>query len=240
MKKDLRGTWSQALLSFFGPVFLIVCVRWLLIEPFVIPSGSMIPSLLIHDHIFVNKLKFGVHVPFQNQFLLQWGHPQHGEVVVFRFPDNPEVFYVKRVIAVAGEEVSVREGRVSVNGVVYAQSSATRPRQNAVENSDDDFSESSGEFQYERETSKRTYWIRHLNKQASNYAAVKVPNGQFFVLGDNRDQSNDSRFWGFVPEENLIGTAARIWLSCDRTLASAQFLCDPQAIRWHRFLKKVD
>jgi signal peptidase I len=227
MKKDLRGTWPQALLSFFGPVLLVLCVRWLLFEPFVIPSGSMIPSLLIHDHIFVNKLAFGVHVPFKNQFLVQWGHPKHGDVVVFRFPDNPEVFYVKRVIAVGGEEISIQKGQITINGAAYPQEKVT-------------LAEEDPDFQYEKETSDHAYTIRHRNKDLSEFAKTQVPAGHFFVMGDNRDQSNDSRFWGFVPEENLIGTAERIWLSCDRTLASAQFLCDPQAIRWQRFLKKVE
>ncbi len=227
MKKDLRGTWPQALLSFFGPVLLVICIRWLLIEPFVIPSGSMIPSLLIHDHIFVNKLAFGIHTPFKNHFLWQWSHPQHGDVVVFRYPENPEVFYVKRVIALGGEEIEVHQGQVTVGGMTYPQVSISP-------------ADAETDFKYEKETSARDYVIRHRNKEISEFPKTKVPNGQFFVMGDNRDQSSDSRFWGFVPEENLIGSAQVIWLSCVRTLASAQFLCDPQAIRWQRLLKKVD
>ena len=231
MKKDLRGTWPQALLSFFGPVLLVICVRWLLFEPFVIPSGSMIPTLLIHDHIFVNKLSYGIHTPFQNHFFWQWSHPEHGQDVVFRFPENPEVFYVKRVIAVGGEEVEVHKGEISVNGVRFSQASFV-PK--------DAEPDLKAEFSYEKETSAHSYVIRHRKKLSSEFPKTKVPSGQFFVMGDNRDQSSDSRVWGFVPEENLIGGAQLIWLSCDRTLASAQFLCDPQTIRWQRLLKKVD
>lgn len=227
MKKDLRGTWPQALLTFFGPVVLILAVRWLLIEPFVIPSGSMIPTLQIHDHIFVSKLAYGVHLPFGRSFLFQWQHPQVGQVVVFRFPESPEVFYIKRVIATAGDEISVGQGSIQVNGKVYSQESIEAPER-----------EEAG-FDYYRETSTHSYVVRYLNKEMSHFHPIKVPEKSFFVMGDNRDQSNDSRFWGFVPEENLIGTAQIIWLSCEETLKSAQFLCDPSSIRWDRLLKKV-
>jgi len=226
MKKDLRGTWPQALLTFFAPIFLVVGVRWLLVEPFVIPSGSMLPSLLIHDHIFVNKLAFGVQVPFGNDFLIKWGRPQPGQIVVFRFPPNPDVFYVKRVIAVGGDEVSMSEGVISVNGIKYPQ----QPLPSTG------FEEG---FDYFQETSQSGYIIRSLNKENSSFSTQKVPENHFFVVGDNRDQSNDSRFWGFVPESNLVGKAQMIWLSCEETLSSAQFLCDPSTIRWHRLLKKA-
>jgi signal peptidase I len=226
MKKDLRGTWPQALLTFFAPILLVVGVRWLLVEPFVIPSGSMLPSLLIHDHIFVNKLVFGVQVPFGNDFLIKWGKPQPGQIVVFRFPPNPDVFYVKRVIAVGGDEVSISEGVISVNGIKYPQ----QPLPST------DFEEG---FDYFQESSQSSYFIRYLNKESSSLSTQKVPENHFFVVGDNRDQSNDSRFWGFVPESNLVGKAQLIWLSCEETLSSAQFLCDPSTIRWHRLLKKA-
>lgn len=226
MPKDLRGTWPQAFLTFFAPILLVVGVRWLLIEPFVIPSGSMLPSLLIHDHIFVNKLAFGVQIPFGNKLLTQWGKPKPGQIVVFRFPPNPDVFYVKRVIAVGGDEVSIQNGVISVNGVEYSQ----QPLPSTG------FEEG---FDYFQETSQSQYTVRYVNKDDSFYGVHKVPENQIFVMGDNRDQSNDSRFWGFVPESHLVGTAQIIWLSCQETLASAQFLCDPSTIRWERLLKNA-
>lgn len=232
MKKNLKGTWSQALLTFFFPIFLVACLRWLIMEPFVIPSGSMIPTLLIHDHIFVNKLKFGIHVPFGHSFLWQWSRPQRGEIVVFRYPENPEVYYVKRVAAVAGDEISVRHGDIYINGEVISQQAARDQ-----EISDVMLAESQrGDFQYFHE---RNYVIRYRNKEFSEFAPVKVPENSFFVVGDNRDQSSDSRFWGFVPEKNLIGDAQLIWLSCSNTLPSAPFLCDPQALRWSRMFSKI-
>lgn len=226
MKKDLRGTWRQALFTFLAPILLVVGVRWLLFEPFVIPSGSMLPTLFVHDHIFVNKLAFGIQVPFGNDFLVRWSKPVPGQIVVFRYPPNPDVFYVKRVMALAGDEVEVRDGVLWVNGQEYSQM-AIPP---------EGFEEG---FDYFNETSRSTYVVRYINKEMSSYGPQTVPAGHLFVMGDNRDQSNDSRFWGFVPESNLVGTAQLIWLSCDETLASAQFLCDPSTIRWHRLLKKT-
>ncbi len=227
MKKDLRGTWKQALLTFFGPILALFCIRWLLIEPYVIPSGSMIPSLLIHDHILVNKLAYGIRMPFGNSFLLQWGHPQPGEIVVFQYPENPEVFYVKRVVAVSGDRISVDRGQVIVNGQAYSQTSIAGPS-------------SADDFEYFQENSTRSYSVRYREKEASNFDSTQVPPNSYFVMGDNRDQSSDSRIWGTVPEKNLIGTAKLIWLSCEETLKTASFLCDPTTIRWHRLLKKTE
>jgi signal peptidase I len=136
------------------------------------------------------------------------------------------VFYVKRVIAVGGDEVAIHNGVISVNGHEYSQQPI----------STEGYEEG---FDYFKETSQSTYIVRYINKEASSFGPQKVPEGHFFVMGDNRDQSNDSRFWGFVPEANLVGTAQVIWLSCDETLSSAQFLCDPSTIRWHRLLKKA-
>lgn len=234
--KDLRATWSQGLITFLTPIVLLLSVRWLLFEPFVIPSGSMIPTLLIHDHIFVNKLAFGIRIPFAKQFLAQWSRPEKGQVVVFRYPDNPEVFYVKRVLATGGDEISIEHGIVSVNGSPLEQFPILM---------EDKVNDEEGErFEYLTESfsgsAVRKYAVRYLNRQLSSLNSTRVPEGSFFVVGDNRDQSNDSRFWGFVPDGHAIGTAKMIWLSCEQTLTSAPFICAPQTIRWDRLLKKVE
>lgn len=225
--KSLRGTWRQALLTFFMPVIIVVGIRWLLFEPFVIPSGSMIPTLLIHDHIFVNKLSFGIQLPFGNRLMLQWSHPRSGDIVVFRFPENPDVFYVKRILAVGGDEISMENGIVTVNGNAIPQTSL---KEEGLTDG----------FDYFQETLRTTYTVRYRNKEASHLTLTQVPEGHFYVIGDNRDQSNDSRFWGPVPEKYLVGRAQVIWLSCESTLVTAQFLCDPATIRWDRLLKKVE
>lgn len=220
---DLRGTWPQALITFFTPIFLIFGLRWAILEPYVIPSGSMIPTLLIHDHILANKLAYGLHVPFSSAWVLQWGKPQKGEVVVFRFPETPDVFYIKRILAVGGDEISVQNGVVYING-----------KPNLIE--PDEFKGGDTGFDYYKENG---HWVRYSSKNDSQFQALRVPEGHFFVIGDNRDQSYDSRFWGFVPDKNLIGRAARVWLSCEHMLPSASFICDPATIRWDRLLLDI-
>lgn len=219
--KDLRATWPQALFSFLGPLLAVFAIRWLLIEPYVIPSGSMIPTLWIHDHIFVNKLAYGVHVPMGKPWILHWASPKKNDIVVFRYPENPEVFYVKRVVATEGDTVEIRDGEMWINGEVIPQ----EPLETDEEG-----------FQHFQEPGRR---VRYLNHQESNFPSTLVPPGQFFVIGDNRDQSNDSRYWGPVPVENVIGRASVIWLSCEETLPSARFLCDPKTLRLGRIFKSI-
>lgn len=223
-RRDLRASWPQALLTLFGPLLLFFTVRWLIAEPYVIPSGSMIPTLHIHDHILVNKLAYGVHVPFSKAWIAQWSGPKRGDIVVFRFPPNPEVFYVKRAIGLPGDRVKMQEGAVLINGQPLPLAEAQAP-------GSDEYADES--FQYFKE---ENHLIRYRSKTDAFADEVTVPEGAVFVMGDNRDQSNDSRFWGFVPQENLIGRAWLIWLACDFTLPSAQFLCDPKTLRWDRVL----
>jgi signal peptidase I len=199
-------------------------------EPFVIPSGSMIPTLLVHDHILVNKTSFGVHFPFSEKWAVQWAHPQRGEVVVFKFPQKPEIFYVKRVVAVAGDTVSMSNGQLTVNGVEITQNQSTKDWDSGE--GDD------GDFDYFIEEGHPVRY-RKNEAQDSEMAMLTVPPDHFFVMGDNRDQSSDSRVWGFVPEQNLVGQPTIIWLSCDKTLPSAPFICDPQSLRWSRILMRV-
>lgn len=222
MKADLRASWTQALLGFLGPLVGIFLVRWLLIEPYVIPSGSMLPNLWVHDHIFVNKLAYGIHWPMSKKWIIHWSDPKPNDIVVFRYPESPEVFYVKRVVAVAGDEFEMRQGQIWVNGSPIEQRQITEE-------------DPEGHLLFEEPG--RT--VQYLRPGAANFDKVKVPDGHFYVVGDNRDQSNDSRFWGAVPTENAVGRAALIWLSCEETLPSAKFLCDPKTLRFERMFKSV-
>jgi len=221
-KKDLRGTWSQALISFFGPLLLILLIRWFLLEPFVIPSGSMLPTLLVHEHIVVNKLSFGLRNPFANDFLLKWARPHRGEILVFKYPHQPDVFYVKRVQAVGGDRIQLRSGQIFINGTPVHQDPSTDPGDG---------------FEYLLEDQ---HLVRYLDRENSNFEETLVPEGHFFVIGDNRDQSSDSRSWGFVPESHIVGKAVWTWLSCDQMLVSAPFLCDPATLRWGRMFQSID
>lgn len=257
---DQRSTWTQALVTFFGPFFLIFLIRWLLVEPFVIPSGSMIPNLLIHDHILVNKLSFGINKPWLKGHLLNWSKPKHGDIVVFRYPENPEVYFIKRVIGLPGETVEIKQGQVFINdqpalldsmhgaSVISAdiQNDFTKSFKESDLNSNNQDADVTDtfhqEFNYYSEqlpNSDKKHVVRYINKESSDFAKFIIPKNSFFMMGDNRDQSNDSRVWGVVPIENLIGSAFLIWLSCDQTLPSADFICNPQTIRWPRILKII-
>lgn len=218
---DLRASWPQALLTFFSPLLLLALMRWLLIEPYVIPSGSMIPTLLIHDHIFVNKLAYGVHWPFQTSWLARWSEPERFDVVVFRFPDNPRVFYVKRIVGLPGDRVGIDGHSLVINGEKW-------PAERLEEFASDD-------YQYYREDD---HFVRY-RYEGGAMEEFTVPEGHFFAVGDNRDESSDSRVWGTVPLDHVVGRASFIWLSCRETLATARFLCDPQTIRWNRLFQSV-
>ncbi|MFN7454689.1 MAG: signal peptidase I [Pseudobdellovibrionaceae bacterium] len=218
MSRDLRATWPQALGTFLFPILLILSVRWFLVEPFVIPSGSMLPNLLILDHVIVNKLSYGIRIPGQQQFLIHWSQPQRGDIVVFRYPENPDVFYVKRLVGLPGDRVSLEKGQIIVNGQPLPQKQLG----------------SQGEFQQFAEAEKG-YTVQYLQHEQSFFDEVQVPEDRFFFMGDNRDQSSDSRVWGFVPQDHLVGRVVVIWLSCAKTLPGAEFICDPTTLRWDRF-----
>lgn len=230
----MKGTWQQALRAFFFPILLIVVVRWFVVEPFVIPSGSMIPSLLIHDHILVKKFLFGLKVPLIDRWLYMWQSPERGQIVVFKYPPNPDVYYIKRLIGLPGDQVKITSGKIEVNGVVWALA----PLQ---------VDESEIGFLYFKESVSgtepvRSHIVRFLSfvGDDSDVKTYTVPEGQYFFMGDNRDQSSDSRYWGFVDKKYLVGPAWLIWLSCENTLSSTPFLCDPTQIRWSRMFKSVD
>lgn len=223
--KNLKGTWDQAILTFLFPIFLVLTVRWALIEPFVIPSGSMIPNLLIHDHILVKKFSYGVHWPFSEKWLVQWTSPQRGDVVVFRYPENPEVYYIKRLIGLPGDKIESRQGRLTVNGQAFALTPAQ--------------GEDAG-FQYFTENNgQREYVVRFLSEEGTEVQSFEVPAGEYFFMGDNRDQSADSRSWGFVKNDYIVGRASLIWLSCHNTLPTMSFVCDPAQIRFDRLFKGI-
>ncbi|MBX2867159.1 MAG: signal peptidase I [Acidiferrobacterales bacterium] len=190
------------------PVILIVFVlRSFIVEPFRIPSGSMLPSLHIGDFILVNKFSYGIRLPVLHKKVASLGDPERGDVMVFRFPRDPKLNYIKRVIGIPGDTLTYRNKQLFING-------------------EEANLEADGEFAYQQiEMRGRT--ARQLQEtfeegthsiliDDSNPAIdmqVTVPEGQYFVMGDNRDHSNDSRYWRFVPEENIVGKAFFIWFS---------------------------
>ncbi|OFZ30364.1 MAG: signal peptidase I [Bdellovibrionales bacterium RIFCSPHIGHO2_01_FULL_40_29] len=228
-----QGTWPKALLTFLTPLFLIFLFRWVLFEPFVIPSESMVPNLLVHDHIVVKKYSYGIKPPWGDGWIWRYREPQRGDVVVFRFPENRDVFFIKRLIGLPGDELIIQNGQIAVNNKPWSLAPLS-------ENSYSDetifnyYSESSEDVTSHTIRLFKTY--EHLGSEEKK---ITVPQNSYFVMGDNRDQSQDSRFWGFVPAELLVGQASRVWMSCEETLASAPFICDPFRLRSDRFFKTI-
>ena len=199
--------------SLFPVLLIVLLFRSFLFEPFKIPSGSMIPTLLVGDFIVVNKFAYGLRLPVLHTKFVSLGEPQRGDVVVFRYPVDPAVNFIKRLVGLPGDTISYRDKELYINGERIPRESNGRftsddlkcstPRSDALH-----FTESLGAVEHGI--------LLHSNSGFRNNQ-WQVPEGHYFVMGDNRDRSNDSREWGFVPEENLMGRAVGIWLNFDYT-----------------------
>jgi signal peptidase I len=197
--------------SLFPVLFIVLLFRSFLFEPFKIPSGSMIPTLLIGDFIVVNKYAYGLRFPVLNTKFLALGEPARGDVVVFRYPVDPSVNFIKRLIGLPGDTVTYRDKRLFINGeeienvasAPYLSDTVkcSTPRSDAVRVREDLGLRRHDVLVHESMRGRNGQWV--------------VPDGHYFMMGDNRDRSNDSREWGFVPEENLVGRAEAIWLNLD-------------------------
>ena len=217
-----RPIWLEYTAGLFPVIALVFLLRSFLFEPFKIPSGSMVPTLLIGDLILVNKFSYGVRLPIVHTKVLDLGSPQRGDVMVFRFPKDPSVDYIKRVVAVPGDTVSYESNRISINGNPVSMKEApeffdaerlTYYRQ---------YLEKLGETEHKILTDlEKSHFIsgvesfpfRDRCKYSRTGLTCKVPEGHYFVMGDNRENSLDSRFWGFVPEGNIVGKAFFIWMN---------------------------
>ncbi|VAW47010.1 Signal peptidase I [hydrothermal vent metagenome] len=194
------------------PIFLIVLVlRSFIIEPFKIPSSSMYPILQIGDFIVVNKFAYGIKLPVIQTTVIPVGTPERGDVVVFKFPNDPTVDYIKRVVGVPGDEISYFERALFINGERVKTEFMGKYR-----------GSDSGSVMNGATVIKEFFSENHsheilldMNKKSVDKKVIKVPEGQYFVMGDNRDYSSDSRAWGFVPAKNLKGKAFGIWMNWD-------------------------
>ncbi|MBW1878723.1 MAG: signal peptidase I [Deltaproteobacteria bacterium] len=204
--RELFRTWGPAILA-------VILIRTFIFEPYRIPSGSMVPTLLIGDHVLVSKYSYGIWLPFTETELVDLGDPERGDILVFRFPRDPRLTYIKRVVAIRGDKLRVRNNRLYINN----------EPQPAVPD---------GTFEFIDDQ------CRHIPSQAyvetlsglphtmltsgtgtggrlSDYPEITVPEGKVFVMGDNRDHSEDSRAWGFVREDQIKGKAHFVWFSWD-------------------------
>lgn len=162
---------------------LAMFIRAFIVQAFTIPSGSMLQTLQIGDYLLVSKLAYGIKVPFTRTFLTTWDSPQHGDIIVFEYPGEPSKDYIKRVIGVPGDSIEIKDKKLYRNGELVEEPYSQYVDPNLVSGPRD------------------------------NKGPIEVPEGNFFVMGDNRDESNDSRFWGFVPFGNLRGKAWIIYWS---------------------------
>lgn len=190
--------------SFFPLLLLVLVLRSFVFEPFRIPSGSMKPTLLIGDFILVNKFAYGVRLPVLHRKILDTGAPERGDVAVFRFPREPRLDYIKRIVGVPGDLIRYENKQLTVNGQPAVQQ--------VIGPYDDPDGGSSRLIQIEEEIDGVMHQILNSSVARPGNLEVEVPEGMYFALGDNRDNSNDSRFWGFVPEDHLVGKAFMVWM----------------------------
>ncbi|MCU7904682.1 MAG: signal peptidase I [Candidatus Thiodiazotropha sp. (ex Epidulcina cf. delphinae)] len=222
--------------SFFPVIFAVLILRSFLVEPFRIPSGSMMPTLLIGDFILVNKFSYGIRLPVLNEKIIDLGEPQRGDPVVFRYPKQPWVDYIKRVVAVPGDTIYYRNKTLYVNGEAMPQTPVGQYT-----------GVGSGERMtgavMAMESLDGTEHALLINPLAPDLpmgcrvlgnGPITIPEGRYFVMGDNRDNSNDSRCWGLVPEENLVGKAFGIWMNWDSEIGAFP------PIAWERIGKGID
>lgn len=220
--------WVEYPKSFFPVILVVFLLRSFLVEPFKIPSGSMLPTLLVGDFILVNKFTYGIRLPIVNIKVLDVNQPRRGEIMVFRYPENPGLDYIKRVIGLPGDRITYRDKRLWING------EEVRVRPNGEYNYLEGglnfvtaqmlIEELDGhphailiqpEVPSVHLSGVRLFPFRDNCAYNESGFSCTVPPGHYFLMGDNRDSSSDSRYWGFVPEANIVGKAFMIWWNFD-------------------------
>ena len=218
-----QPTWIEYSGSFFPVIALVFFLRSFLFEPFKIPTTSMVPTLLVGDLILVNKYTYGVRLPILNKKIIDVNDPQRGDVMVFKFPKDMSQDYIKRVIGVPGDKIVYENKRLTVNGqaLSYTQMDDYLGDEGMVYSKQ--LLESSPERKHRILNSESSPSVNVLGvenfpqREACDFSQDKftciVPEGNYFMMGDNRDNSQDSRFWGFVPNRNIVGKAIIVWMN---------------------------
>jgi signal peptidase I len=219
--------WVEYSKSFFPVILVVFLLRSFLVEPFKIPSGSMLPTLLVGDFILVNKYTYGIRLPVINVKVMDVNVPQRGEVMVFRYPVDPSLDYIKRVVGLPGDEVAYRGRRLTINGrevpvkragdFNYVENIRFVSTERYIEKLDGHehailIKPDEGPFPV---SGVRMFPYRDHCAYNDEGFVCKVPPAHYFMMGDNRDGSDDSRYWGFVPEANIVGKAFLIWWNFD-------------------------
>ncbi len=195
--------------AFFPIILAVLVIRSFIVEPFRIPSGSMLPTLHIGDFILVNKFAYGVRLPVTHKRILKTGSPQRGDVMVFRYPENTKIDFIKRVIGLPGDKIRYEDKILYVNDEEVTL--VETPRDGSLEDS-----VAPRVVRYVEQLGDMAHDVFHdPRKGRLTQKEFTVPEGEYFMMGDNRDNSSDSRVWGTVPEANLVGKAFRIWMSKD-------------------------
>ncbi|VBB11223.1 signal peptidase I [Burkholderia stabilis] len=214
--------WLEYTASFFPVILAVFVVRSFIIEPFKIPSGSMVPTLLVGDFILVNKFEYGLRLPITNTKITQGSPLSRGDVVVFRYPKDESVDYIKRVIGLPGDTVAYQDKQLTINGQPVPETQLPDFFDDERQNYAKQFEETIGNRKNAILNNPAVppfvmgaydYPYRDNCTYNSRGVICKVPPGHYFMMGDNRDNSADSRYWGFVPDQNIVGRAFFIWMN---------------------------
>jgi signal peptidase I len=211
--------------SFFPILLLVFLLRSFLFEPFRIPSGSLEPTLQIGDFVLVNKFDYGVRLPVIHQKVSQYGEPKRGDIFVFRYPPDPSVNFIKRVIGLPGDHIKYVDKVLYINGEKMPQT--------FIENStrlNEDGRTKPVAIKEEDLLGVKHKIYQNIGESGDDFDDIVVPPNMYFAMGDNRDDSADSRYWGFVPESNIVGKAVLVWMSWNST---------DHNIRWKRLIKPI-
>ncbi|UJF19032.1 signal peptidase I [Vibrio sp. SS-MA-C1-2] len=234
--------WVETSSSVFPVIAFVLILRSFIYEPFQIPSGSMMPTLLVGDFILVEKFSYGIHDPVFRSTLVETGKPERGDVAVFKYPPNPKIDYIKRVVGLPGDtivyankQICIKKPgekactKVAISDVKESQFSDGMTRLISAK-------EQLGDVPHQILVNPRRGDRTSMYQPRPGVNEWVVPQGEYFMMGDNRDNSADSRYWGFVPEANFVGKAVGIWISFefDRAQDSALPSWVPTGVRFNR------
>ena len=219
-KDGSRPAWLEYTAGFFPVIFIVFVIRSFIVEPFNIPSGSMIPTLRIGDLILVNKYEYGIRLPILHKEIISVSLPKRGEIVVFRYPKDEDLDYIKRVVGLPGDEIIYKEKKIFINGFAVKKNRLSDYLDPSTSVVSSQFAENLGEKNFKILNSDNPddlflsdFFSNKFCIRSSVELKCKIPEKHYFVLGDNRDNSSDSRYWGFVPEQNLVGRAFLVWFN---------------------------